>query len=413
MTGQPADVTKAPLPLVEVNPKVPEKPAPAAKDVAPEPKPKAVPRPAGPAKMRRRHGLLIMSFLVLVLAPMAATYWYLTERATPQFSSEMSFSIRSEEFVNPLDALSGLGQLSTGTTADADIVYAYIDSQKIVRNIDKKLNLREIYSRPENDPIFTVASDVLVEELVRHWRWMVQSNIDKGGGLINVESYAFSPEDARNINLAILDESQSLVDKLSLLAREDATKYAQADLDDARERLKIARQNLSKFRAESQIIDPTINVQSQGGVTAALQQQLAEALIEFDLLEGSTSNPNDPRLEQIRRRIQAIENRMAGERDSLSSDVDQGMVTIVGDFEALTVEREFAEQAFLSSAAAFDSAKAEAKRRTRYLAVHIEPTIADTPLYPRDLLILSVLAALLTLIWAVFLMVAYSIRDRL
>ena len=369
-------------------------------------------RAARRARMRRRHGLFVMSFIVMVLAPLGGIIWYLNEYAEDQFASEMSFSIRSEEFVNPLETLNGLGRLSTGTTADAEVVYEFIGSQKIVRSIDAELGLRALYSAPEDDPVFTISPDVPVEELVRHWRFMVQANLDKGSGLINVKSFAFDPVSAQNINAVILRQSQELVDMLSFQAREDATKYAEADLDEARERLKRARQKLSEFRAESQLIDPTIDVQSQGGVSAALQQQLAEAMIDLDLLEGSTSNRNDIRLEQARRRIEAIRNRLEGERASLASEVDRDMVAIVGSYEALIVEREFAEQAFLSAAAAFDSARADAKRRTKYLAVHIEPTLADAPLYPRAILISAVGGALLLLIWSVFLMVAYSIRDR-
>ena len=88
-------------------------------------------RAARRARMRRRHGFLVLSFLIMVLAPLGVVIWYLNERAEDQFASEMAFSIRSEEFVNPLETLNGLGQLSTGTTADAEVVYEFIGSQKI------------------------------------------------------------------------------------------------------------------------------------------------------------------------------------------------------------------------------------------------------------------------------------------
>lgn len=384
---------------------------PAIKLVEEEPKPKP-PQTARKARMRKRHWMVWFSFLAMVLAPLAATLWYLTQRATPQFSSEMSFSIRSEEFSNPLDALSGLGQLSTGTTADADIVYEFISSQKIVRNIDAQIGLRDLYEGADTDPVFSISKDVSIEQLVKHWRWMVQASLDKGSGLIHVESFAFDAGAARQVNEAILRHSQQLVDRLSLLAREDATKYAKADLDEARSRLKEARQSLSEFRATSRVIDPTLAVQSQGGVSAALQQQLAEALIDYDLLAGNTSNRNDTRMDQAQLRIDAIRSRLESERVALSSGVNHGMVAIVGDYEALIVEREFAEQAFLAAAAGYDSAKADAKRRTKYLAVHIEPTLADSALYPRVPLIMGVVGLLLVLLWSVSLMVSYSIRDR-
>lgn len=380
-------------------------------DVTTSSKGKILP-PAQNAKPQKRHRLLLASFVAFVLIPVLAIAGYLLFVAEDQYHSSMSFSIRSEEFRNPLDALAGLGQLSTGTTSDADIVYEFIGSQKIVSAIDQLVGLRQIYSRSKNDPIFTISPDVSTEDLVDHWSRMVQANFDKSSGLIQVTSFAFNPLDAQAINRQILEQSQHLVDKLSRLARDDATKYAAADLKEAQARLKVARQNLERFRTEAQIIDPSINVASQGGISAALEQQLAEALIELDMIEGTTSNQSDPRVVQTERRIAAIQARLNNERTGLSDNVDRDMVSIVGNYEALMVEREFAEQAFLSAAAASDSAKAEAKRRTKYLAVHIEPTLAETSLYPRKPLIVLVSLALLTLLWAVFTMVVYSIRDR-
>ncbi|WP_107498406.1 sugar transporter [Thalassobius sp. I31.1] len=362
--------------------------------------------------MRSRHKFLIWSFMLVVQLPVGLLALYLGVFATPQFASSMSFSIRSEEFANPFDALSGLGELSSGTSSDAQIVFDFIRSQKIVRTIDEQVGLRALYSAPDNDPVFTISADVSVEKLVQHWHSMVQINLDKGSGIVRVKAFAFNPEDARRINHNILQQSQELVDQLSFLARQDAIGYAQEDLESARERLKVARQELSEFRSSARIIDPTIAVQSQGGVSAALQQQLADAWIELDLLTAATTREDDPRLTQLRRRVAAIEGRLEEERQALAGSANSGMVEIVGRFEALLVEREFAEQAFVSAAAAFDVARADAGRRTKYLAVHIEPTLSDTALYPRSWVIIPIAFALLLLSWAVAIMVAYSIRDR-
>lgn len=373
---------------------------------------KGIRRPAQRTRIQRRHKMLIWSFLLIVQLPVSLIALYLGGLATPQFSSSMSFSIRSEEFANPFDALSGLGELSSGTTSDAQIVFDFIRSQKIVRTLEEEIGLRALYAAPEHDPVFTIANNVSVEELVQHWNRMVQVNLDKGSGIVRVQAFAFDPEDAKHINERILLQSQSLVDQLSFLARQDAIRYAEADLESARERLKTARQGLSEFRSAARVIDPTIAVQSQGGISAALQKQLADAWIELDLLTAATTREDSPRLAQLRRRVSAIESRLEEERQALSGNANSGMVEIVGRFEALLVEREFAEQAFVAAAAAFDVARAEAGRRTKYLAVHIEPTLPDTALYPRSLMIILVSFALLLLGWAVTIMVAYSIRDR-
>ena len=368
--------------------------------------------PAAPTRYRRRHRLLVISFLVMVLWPTMAIVGYLYLKAADQYASSMSFSIRSEDFRNPLDALAGLGQIASGTSTDADIAYEFIGSQKILRDIDAQIDVRGLYSAVDGDPVFVLSQDASFEEMHKYWRRMVRANLDTGSGLIRVQTFAFDAVAAQAINDYVLVATQSLVDRLSHEAREDATKYAQADLEQARERLKKARQALSAFRASTQIIDPELALRSQGGVSAALQQQLAEALIENELLRSRTSNSRDSRLEQAQLRIDAIKAQIAAERSGATSGADQNMVAIIETYEALIVEKEFAEQAFLSAAAIYDSAQAEAKRRTKYLAVHIEPTLADTPLYPKRLTISAVAFTILLLVWSVFILVAYSIRDR-
>lgn len=388
------------------------KPLPAPKAPAEAESGSQVMSTAAPTRLHRRHVIIAASFLVAVIIPTIVSAFYLFAIAEDQYSSEMSFSIQSEEFTNPLEALQGLGQVSTGTSSDSEVLYEFIESQKIVRDIDEKLNLRAIFSRAEDDPVYTIHDDATIEELREHWRWRVQATHESGSGLLRVKALAFTPEDAQNINESILAESQALVDRLSKIAREDAIRYAEVDLEEANERLKKARRAFSEFRAANNIVDPTLDVQSRSGVETALEQQLAEAMISRDLLERSTQDPNDPRLSQAQNRIDSIRKRIEDERTSLGQGQAEGLIGVIGQFEELTVDREFAEKAYLSAAAAFDTARAEAKRRTKYLAVHVEPTIADSSLYPKRALTLGIIFGFSFLLWALVVMVGYSLRDR-
>lgn len=374
-------------------------------------KPHAMPT-ASPAGIKLRHILVGLAFLLSVVLPSALGAWYLYVVADDQYSSELSFSVQSEDFRSPLNALAGLGQISSGTTSDSEILYEFINSQQIVREIDASLDLRTIFSKAQNDPIFALNPDVSIEELREHWKKRVRVSYEKGSGVVRVEAIAYTAQDAQAINEAIIEESQKLVDRLSFVARQDATRYAQSDLEDASQRLKDARRQLSEFRAQTNIVDPTSDIESRSGVEAALEQQLAEALISKDLLEKSTQDENDPRRIQAQNRIDSIRNRISSERNEMSEGSRNGLIGIVGRFEDLTVEREFAEAAYLSAAAAYDSASAEAKRRTKYLLVHIQPTLADRSLYPQRMLILGLILGFGLLSWMLLVMIGYSLRDR-
>ena len=389
----------------------PELPA-STVSVLPQP---SVPMASTKARLRRRHWGVLISFLILVVLPTCGAVYYLFAIANDQYSSRVSFSIRSEEFQNPLDALGSLGQISTGTSSDAGILNEYIRSQKLIEDISGSLDLGELYSKPEFDPVFAFDAEKPIEDLLKYWHWMTYVTYDAGSGLIDVEAFAFTPEDANLIATAIMQASSGLVDELSNIAREDTTRHAAYELDLARDRLTEARVALEELRDQEQIIDPRADLEARMGVLTALQQQLAEATIEYDLLVGSTRS-NDSRIDTVNRRIEAIKNRIAQERGRIGqaneqSD-DEAFASVVGSYETLLADREFAEQAYIAAAASYDTALAEARRKSRYLAAHVPPTLAESSQYPqRFLMSLGVFGALL-LTWMIGLLTAYAMMDR-
>ncbi|WP_260349871.1 hypothetical protein [Alloyangia mangrovi] len=380
--------------------------------------PKAVPQaparpPAGAAKPRRRHKLMLLSFFCGVVLPGILTALYLWLVAADQYASKVGFTVRQEDAASAVDLLGGLTNLSSSSSSDTDILYEFIQSQKLVSDIDKKIDLHAIWSPPGWDPVFKLPQDASIEQLLAYWGDMVR--ISYSAGLIEVEVRAFRPEDATLISQTLLDESADVINELSAVARADAISYSRDELDEAVERLKVARETVTRFRNETQIIDPQIDLQSQAGLLSNLQAQEAEQIIELDLLR-ETSQQNDPRVGQAERRLDVIRARISAERQKLgfegSGANGQVFADLVGDYERLSVDREFAERAYLSALTAYDSALAEAKRKSRYLAAYMKPTSAETAEYPSRLTLLMVVSLFLFLLWSTAVLLAYSVKDR-
>ena len=57
-------------------------------------------------------------------------------------------------------------------------------------------------------------------------------------------------------------------------------------------------------------------------------------------------------------------------------------------------------------------ARAEARRQSRYLAAHVEPTRAERALYPRRATLIGLAALFLTLGWSVLMLIWYNVRDN-
>ena len=296
------------------------------------------------------------------------------------------------------------------------MLYEFIQSQHLVARIDEKLDLKAIYSKawPE-DPVFAFNPDGTIEDLLSYWSRVVKVSYDAATGLIELQVLAFSPEDAKSVSEAIVAESTATINALSAVAREDATRYARADLQLAEDNLTAARQALTRFRSDTQIVDPDADLQVQMGLLSALNQQLTDALITLDLLRDG-AHSGDPRVSQAERRIEVIEERIADERKKFGvggiAAGDADYATVVAEFERLASDREFAEQAHVAARTAYEGAVAEAQRQSRYLATYISPTLAQKAQYPSRILLFGLVTVFLFMAWAVMTLVYYSLRDR-
>ena len=422
-TAEPA-ATAAPAPLTRAAraarrrarlAAVPAGDAPAAPrapnpEVAPAPLPAPVPLPA---QFRPRHWGVLASFLLLVILPLTVSIWYLWDRAADQYHSDAAFSIRSSQASSGAAAgiLGALTQIGSSGSTNSAIILEFIGSQTIVEEIDAEIGLRAIYRRATHDPVFALGSDPSIEALMREWGRMVQA-ADDGSGLIHVRANAFAPEDARTIAQAILAHSSTLVNRLSDQARDDAIRFARDELAETETNLRTARERIAAFRHDNGIVDPAADAAGQNGLLNALQTQLGQALVDRDVMLSYASE-GDQRVVQINRRIDAINERIDAERNSLGiPGTAKTLPDLLNAFQELQVDLDFANKAYVEALSALAVARAEARRQTRYLAPHIQPTLAMTSLYPRRLLLAGLAALFLTIGWGIAMLIYYNVRDN-
>jgi capsular polysaccharide transport system permease protein len=371
------------------------------------------------AHMRKRHWGLLVSFVLMVLVPLAATVFYLMAIAQDQYISTAGFTVRSQKNTGASELLGGLANIAGSSTAsDSDILYEFIQSQEMVEAVEQAVPLRTHYSQYwPLDWAFSLWPNASREELLWYWHRVVGISFDRSSGLIEVQAVAFDPETARSITRAIVEESQIRINALNERSREDAMRYARKDLDEALERLKIAREELASFRTRTRIVDPAADIESRMGVMNNLQQQLAEALIEYDLLSGRVAE-GDPRLTKAQQHIDVIRQRIDIERQTFTSaSTDTGAVgedypSLISEYERLTVDLQYAEQTYRAALTSLETTRAEASRQSLYLATYIKPTLAQDSKYPNRFMLSALSGLFLLLTWTILALIYYSIRDR-
>lgn len=395
----------------------PKPASPGAEGAPPKqpPKPRAQPiqKLATSARRRGRHTFLALTFVLWVLAPQGGVVWYLYTVAQDQYASYVGFAVRTEEVSSGIEILGGITELSGNSGSDTDILYQFIQSRQMIEAVDAELNLKQIY-HAEYDPFFSLAADATIEDVQRYWQRVVKVYYDTRSGLLELRIMAFSAVEAQQVAQAIVEESTRIINELTAIARADTTRYAQDELTRAIARLKEARQAINTFRARTQIVDPLADTQGHLGLLNNLQTQLATSLIDLDMIR-LTAQGNDPRIKQEERRVEVIRNRISEERNRFGSEQDTADDTysrLVGEYEALAVDLEFANNSYLSSLAAYDTALAEAQRKSRYLAAYVKPTLAQSAEYPQRLLLSALVAGGLLLSWMIFCLIYYSVRDR-
>lgn len=373
---------------------------------------------AGPARIKPRHRGLLLSMIIVIGMPVLLVAIYLTVFAKPQFASQVGFTIRQEETGSASELMGGLSGLIGGPVqSNADLLFEYVQSQEIVERISADFDLISHYSESwPLDPVFSIWPSATIEDL--HWFWSRMTRVvyNKSTGLMSVQVRARDPVTAQQLTQLIVAESELMINGLNEAARAGAMRNAEADLDEALARLRSARQALAEFRVRTQILDPQADIQGRMGVLNVLQQQLAEALVEYDLLMMQINDTNDPRLRQIQRRIEVVRNRITEERRLFTQqDVtvdDTDYPRLIAQYESLLVDQTFAEATYQAALAAYDAARSNASRQTLYLASFIQPSLAQRSQYPQATLIILLTAAFATLIWSIVALIYYSLRDR-
>ncbi|MDX0017589.1 RkpR, polysaccharide export protein [Sinorhizobium meliloti] len=388
--------------------------------VPPEEKPDS--RPKWLKKLAIRHTVIAASFLGFVALPATLASLYMAFIAADQYHSTASFAVRSIEGGVSSDILGMFTQASGGSTvSDSYILMDYILSERMTADADRRFKLEDVYATRGLDFFYGIGSDLPIEDKLAYWRDMVKVSFDHASGIMQVNVKAFEPKQAQEIAQFIVDQSDSLVNSLSLSARNDVLRAAQDEVLAGEARLSKARAGLRNYRDKSQEISPEEGAKLAIQLIGGLEGELTK--LNADLATAKSQMSEDtPRIRVLKTRIESLEQQLAVERQRLGAG-EKGTSAIgdpnspdvagrIAEFEELETEREFAERAYTAALGSLEKARIEANNRQRYLALFIEPTLSQMAQYPARLLNALLVILGLLFAWGIGVMSFYNIRDR-
>ncbi len=374
------------------------------------------PPKASPLK-NKRWGL-IFSLLFLFLVPVGLGGAYFWVIASDRYAAGASFVIRGLEgggtpdFVTSFTGMSPSGS----TTSDSYVVRHFLESADLLRQLDAELDLRAHYSQDHIDPIARFRPDSTFEELVEYWQWRINTTYDSTTGIVTYEVQAFDAETAERLAQLALAAADRLVNELSEKARQDSVQFAAKEVERAEERVRKVRLQLVDFRAERGTVDPVINAQLDAELMSSLEKKLVDIQARINALSGSV-DADSPMLVQLFRQASALEEQIQQRRALIGrvgdADSKRNTAEALAAYEGLLIEQNFAQQSYASAMVSLETARMDADRQQRYLAVFARPFVPNEAAYPvrvRDFFLVMIAAFAL---WAISTLIAYTIRDHM
>lgn len=362
-------------------------------------------------KPRKRSVVRELIFFVMLPTIIVAVYYYFM--AADVYVSESKFSVNVEG--NNISSKSALGMLipnalsNAGNLHEANVVKEYMLSNSMIETLKKKAGLAAIYDSPKADAFSRIRSDISIEDYRDRLHSKIDVILDENTGITTLRVRAFSPQEAKKLADAIVNEAEDFVNRMSVRVQQDAVSFAKSEVKKSEEMAIDVNARIAQFRNENENFDPNLTTTGILGITTKLEQELAETNTEISNLKNYMQ-PGSPRIKTLENKAAALRAQIGAQTNRITNTSQ--LANINDEYAALILERDFILKRLEVTLTALETAQAEAMKKSRYLLRIVEPTLPQKATEPRKLReVLTIFFALLTLYTLGGLIIA-AIKDH-
>lgn len=377
-----------------------------------------------PSRASKRRGWATpLTFVLFVVLPTVVAAVYYIVFASNQYVAEFRFAVRevSQGGGGAGAATAGIASLfgmSGGTSSPSDnfMVADYLTSHQIVNELQSKIKVRSLYSRNDIDWWSRFDPSQSMEKFLNYWQTMVTANYDQVTGIATARVRAFSADDAYLIATTMVSQAEKLVNDISMRPRLDAVKYAEEEVNRSEDKIRNIRAQLSQYRNKESVIDPTSNVVTSNTTLAqTLRTTLMQYETELATLTKLKLTSNAPYIINLRTRINAAREQLAAVEAQIatSKNGERPLSAVVGEYEKLTLDLQFAQTILTSAVQALEQARVSAMTQQLYITPYVRPTRPDSSTYPNRTVSILTVALACFFAWTICLLIVRSIREHL
>jgi capsular polysaccharide transport system permease protein len=375
----------------------------------------------GPTPRRARPYGTYISFVVAVVLPIIVASIYYGFIASNQYVAEFRFAVKdtsistSGSIGTSLSSLLGAG--SGAAPLENYIVADYLTSRQAVEELERRIQVRSLYARPQIDWWERFNLSKPMEKFVSYWQNMVTSNYDIVTGIATAQIRAFSPDDALLISSTLVKLSEELVNGIANRSNLDAVRFAEKEVESAQNRLKKVRADLTQYRNKVGVIDPATSVVATNStVQQSLQGNLTALETQVAALLNRHLSPSSPAIMTLQNQIKATKDQLAAVEATVAAGKERAggasLSAVIAEYEQLELERTFAQALVTSAMQALEQARAMAASQRLYITPYVRPSLPESSTYPRRIFSIFVVGILAFLIWVIGLLTVRSMFER-
>jgi capsular polysaccharide transport system permease protein len=357
----------------------------------------------------------IISFLVCVVLPIIAASVYYFLLASPQYIAEFRFTVKDALPMTTAPTAGLLGQVNVMSGAqDNYIVTDFLGSREAIDDLEKRIKVTQLYARPVADWWARYNRSQPIEKFVPYWQDMLTARFDQVTGIATAQVRAFTPEDALLIGNTLVAMSEELVNRIASRTTTDAVKFSQNEVTKAEERLRNARVKMMDFRNRTGVIDPQTSLTaSNSSLTQSLRANLAQLETQLSTLQRQNLQMDTPVMVGLRNQISATKQQLQNIEATVGQSRDGvALSKVIGEFEQLELERQFAQNMVNATMQTLDVARANAAAQHLYITPYVRPSLPESSTYPRPLRSVIVVGILAFVFWICLLLMTRSVRER-
>ena len=334
--------------------------------------------------------------------------------ASDRYVSQTNVVLESPQIAAPSLSFDSLFGGSGSRAPDMLLLRDFLLSLDMLQKVEKTLDFRAHYADPQIDFFSRLETQqVTLEELHEYYQKMVTVELDDYAQVLRIKVRAFTPEQARDIAVFLLQEGERHMNQMGRRLAEEQVRVLEQQVRELENRFAETRDQLLSYQNEHGLVSPTGTVESLSAVVANLEGELTKLKAQRSTLITYQSTTS-PEVVRINAEIRSTEQQINAERARMAQQSGGALNTLSAEYRELELKMQFAQESYSAALGALENTRIEAARKLKQVSVLQSPNLPQYPLEPERMhnaIMFAVVTGFLVMILQMLLLVIKEHQD--